>query len=252
MSIQLIQQYYAKVERLIRYGGTHNEGALRKPFQELLDAYAQGKGLVLVPEVEYAAASGRKVYPDGTLKDALRQDWGYWESKDEKDDLEAEIVVKFNKGYPSFNILFEDTHTAILYQGGQRALTAAFDDPAALDALLARFVGYEPPEVREFHQAIALFSAEVDGLAAALRQVIEEQVAANAAFKTALAEFLELARAAINPKIDGRHARNDHPARADRGHLHARLRRGRVPPRKCDRPQAGGGSGYVLPRRYQA
>jgi hypothetical protein len=104
MSIQLIQQYYAKVERSSATAARSNESALRKPFQELLDAYAQGKGLVLVPEEEYAAASGRKVYPDGTLKDALRQDWGYWESKDEKDDLEAEIVVKFNKGYPSFNI----------------------------------------------------------------------------------------------------------------------------------------------------
>jgi len=201
MSIQLIQQYYAKVEKLIRYGGSRNESALRKPFQELLDAYAQSKGLVLVPEVEYLGG-GRRVIPDGTLKDALRQDWGYWESKDEKDDLEAEIVVKFNKGYPNFNILFEDTHTAILYQGGERVLSAAFDDAAALDSLLGRFVGYQPPEVQEFHRAIELFSAEVDGLAGALRGVIEEQAASNAAFQAALAEFLELARSAINPKIE--------------------------------------------------
>ena len=47
MSIQLIQQYYAKVEKLIRYGGSRNESALRKPFQELLDAYAQSKGCLL-------------------------------------------------------------------------------------------------------------------------------------------------------------------------------------------------------------
>ena len=202
MSIQLIQQYYANVEKLIRYGGSRNESALRKSFQALLDAYAQSKGLVLVPEVEYAAAGGRRVIPDGTLKDALRQDWGFWESKDEKDDLEAEIVAKFNKGYPNFNILFEDTHTAILYQGGVRALSAAFDDAAALDALLTCFVGYEPPEVQQFHKAIELFSAEVGGLAAALRGVIEEQVRDNAAFKAALGEFLELARSAINPKIE--------------------------------------------------
>jgi len=202
MSVQLIQQYHSKVEKLIRYGGSRNESALRKPFQELLDAYAQSKGLVLVPEVEYATAAGKKVYPDGTLKDALRQDWGYWESKDEKDDLEAEIVTKFDKGYPNFNILFEDTHTAILYQRGERVLTAAFTDARALDTLLTRFVGYEPPEVHEFHKAIELFSAEVDGLAAALRGVIEDQVSANAAFKAALTEFLELARKAINPRIE--------------------------------------------------
>ena len=40
MSIQLIQQYHAKVERIIRYGGSRNERALRKPFQDLLEQYA--------------------------------------------------------------------------------------------------------------------------------------------------------------------------------------------------------------------
>ena len=36
MSIQLINQYYSNVERLIRYGGTRNESSLRKAFQDLL------------------------------------------------------------------------------------------------------------------------------------------------------------------------------------------------------------------------
>jgi predicted helicase len=202
MSIELIQQYYTKVAKLIQYGGSRNESSLRKAFQELLDDYARSKDLVLVPEVEYATAAGNKVYPDGTLKDALRQDWGFWESKDEKDDLEAEIKAKFAKGYPNFNILFEDTQTAVLYQVGAHVLAAAFSDATKLNALLTRFVGYEPAEVREFHKAIQLFSAEVGGLAKALRAIIDEQVSTNAAFSTALTEFLELARRAINPKIE--------------------------------------------------
>ena len=92
MSVQLIQQYYAKVEKLIQYSGTRNESTLRKAFQDLLEQYARSKNLLLVPEVEYVTKKGHKVYPDGTLKDALRQDWGYWESKDEKDNLEQEIA----------------------------------------------------------------------------------------------------------------------------------------------------------------
>ena len=36
MSIQLIQQYHAKVEKIIRYGGSRNESALRKLFQDWL------------------------------------------------------------------------------------------------------------------------------------------------------------------------------------------------------------------------
>lgn len=202
MSIQLIQQYYAKVEQIIRYGGSRNEGSLRKPFQDLLEQYARAKNLVLVAEVELTTSRGARIRPDGVLKDALRQDWGFWESKDEKDDIEAEIKVKFSRGYPSFNILFEDTHQAILYQAGERLLVADFANADALDTILTRFVGYEPAEVREFHKAIDLFCAEVGGLADALRPVIEEQVSINPEFKTALGEFLELCKKSINPKIE--------------------------------------------------
>lgn len=53
MSVQLIQQYHSKVEKLIRYGGSRNESALRKAFHDLLEQYAASKNLLLVPEVEY-------------------------------------------------------------------------------------------------------------------------------------------------------------------------------------------------------
>jgi hypothetical protein len=46
MSIQLIQQYRAKVEQMIRYGGSRNESTLRKPFQDLLEQYARSKNLL--------------------------------------------------------------------------------------------------------------------------------------------------------------------------------------------------------------
>jgi hypothetical protein len=58
MSIQLIQQYHTKVEKIIRYGGSRNERALRKPFQDLLEAYASSKNLLLVPEVEVRVRGG--------------------------------------------------------------------------------------------------------------------------------------------------------------------------------------------------
>ncbi len=70
MSIQLIQQYYSKVEQIIRYSGVRNESSLRKPFQDLLEQYARSKKLVLVAEVGVPGRKGKTVYPDGTLKDA--------------------------------------------------------------------------------------------------------------------------------------------------------------------------------------
>jgi len=46
MSIQLIQKYYAEIDKIIRYGGSRNESSLRKPFQDLLEGYARGKRLM--------------------------------------------------------------------------------------------------------------------------------------------------------------------------------------------------------------
>jgi predicted helicase len=202
MSIHLIRQYYSDVERLIRYGGSYNESSLRNAFQKLLEHYARSKNLVLVPEIAMQGRRGHTIIPDGTLKDALRQDWGYWESKDEKDTLEDEIKAKFGKGYPDFNILFEDTHTAVLYQSGNDIVRADFKNASALDTLLTRFVSYVPIEVREFHKAIQLFSEEVGGLAAVLREIIENEVERNPRFQSALNEFLDLSRKAINPNVE--------------------------------------------------
>ena len=58
MSIQLIQKYYADVDKIIRYGGPRNESSLRKLFQDLLEQYARSKNLMLVAEVEYVSALG--------------------------------------------------------------------------------------------------------------------------------------------------------------------------------------------------
>ena len=47
---------------------------------------------------------------------------GYWEAKDEDDDLDEEIEKKFRKGYPQDNIIFEDSHKAVLIQDKQAVM----------------------------------------------------------------------------------------------------------------------------------
>jgi hypothetical protein len=92
MSEFSIRQYQNEVEKIIHFGGTNKETAIRNAFYNLLNEYARQKGLMIVTEIEIKATnSNRKVMPDGTLKDVLRQDWGYWESKDESDNLDEEI-----------------------------------------------------------------------------------------------------------------------------------------------------------------
>jgi hypothetical protein len=51
MSIHSIHQYQAEVEKIIHFGGTKKETAIRNAFYNLLNEYAKQKGLMLVPEV---------------------------------------------------------------------------------------------------------------------------------------------------------------------------------------------------------
>jgi predicted helicase len=201
MTLQIIQQYYNKRDKLIQYGGSRNETAIRSAFQNLLEQYCADKNLQLIPELEYKTKYGTAVSPDGTLKDALRQDWGYWESKDQFDSLDQEIQNKLDKGYPTTNILFEDSQTAVLIQNGQEIGRVDVKNPNSLHALLIQFVSYEPKEVQTFRQAIDKFKLDLPDLLTELRQLIETQAQENQTFSRARNDFLDLCRESINPYI---------------------------------------------------
>ncbi len=201
MSLLLIQQYHNKVQEIMQYGGSRNETAVRPAFQKLIEQYCADKKIELILELEYRTALGTAVNPDGTLKDAFRQDWGYWESKDQKDTLDDEIRKKLAKGYPTTNILFEDGRTAVLIRNDRELQRASFDDHAALHSLITTFVNYEPQEVRTFREAIERFKEDLPDLVVKLRGLIEDQAIKNASFARARADFLELCRDSINPHI---------------------------------------------------
>ena len=133
MSRLLVSKYQAEVARIIQYGGSRKETSIRIAFQNLLNEYCKVREFQLVAEVEYRTKKGKLVRPDGTIKDALRLDWGYWESKDQYDNLDEEIGKKFAKGYPDSNILFEDSQTAILIQSGTETMRVPLKDGEALD-----------------------------------------------------------------------------------------------------------------------
>ena len=95
---------------------------------------------------------------------------GYWEAKDPKDDLDAEIQAKFNRGYPRDNILFEDSQTAVLFQNGSEAMRVSMACPADLECLILRFLDYELPEIEEFRQARQQFKADLPAVLESLRE----------------------------------------------------------------------------------
>lgn len=201
MSEFSIKQYQSEVEKIIHFGGTQKETAIRNAFYNLLNEYAKAKGLMIVPEVTIKAPNGKNVTPDGTLKDTLRQDWGYWESKDESDDLDEEIKKKFDKGYPKENIIFEDSQTAVLIQNGIEVLRVSMKDAEALHRIITFFINFERPEVQHFRKAIELFKQDIPKVTETLRGIIIAAEKTNLKFITASETFLKLCHDSINPNI---------------------------------------------------
>ncbi|MBD2622463.1 N-6 DNA methylase [Microcystis flos-aquae FACHB-1344] len=201
MSRLLISQYQAEVEKIVQYGGSRKETSIRVAFQNLLNDYCKARDFLLIPELDYRTKSGKVVYPDGTVKDALRLDWGYWESKDQYDNLDEEIEKKLAKGYPNDNILFEDSQTAVLIQGGEERLRVSMRDDEALDGIINAFINYVRPEVEDFREAIASFKEDLPTILEALRDLIALQSETNRNFVTARDNFLEICRKSINPEI---------------------------------------------------
>ncbi len=162
MSQVLINQYLADLDRLKKIGGTHRESVVREAFKDLLKGWARSHDLVFVPEYEIETKTKDRRYVDGALLYELRMPFGYWEAKDEKDDLDAEIEYKFRRGYPQDNIIFEDSTEAVLIQNRQEVMRCGVDDVAALENLLGLFYAYERAEIAEFRQAVEQGLAELD------------------------------------------------------------------------------------------
>lgn len=201
MSEFSIRQYQNEVEKIIHFGGTKKETAIRNAFYNLLNEYAKQKGLMVVPEVTIKAPNGKNVTPDGTLKDMLRQDWGYWESKDESDIIDEEIQKKFAKGYPKENILFEDSQTAVLIQNGLEVQRVPMKNAEALHRIITTFINFERPEVQHFRKAIELFKQDIPKVTETIRAIIIAQENNNAEYTKAAEQFLKLCHDSINPDV---------------------------------------------------
>ncbi len=209
MSITLINQYRRDLEAKIRFGGSRNENSVRFAFGNLLNSYCKARDFVLVDELTISSRFNTQIRLDGIVKDALRLDWGYWEAKDEKDNLDEEIELKINqKGYPTDNILFEDTKTAVLIQNGRETLRIKMENDTDLDKIINLFLDYERGEVKDFRQAISSFKEDLPTILTTLRNLIDQQLVETyhgtslQTFKDKFNVFLKVCQDSINPNLN--------------------------------------------------
>ncbi len=194
-----IEAYYAELQRLKAFGGSDSELNIRPAFQNCLAAYCRDhrESLVLVPELRASPTAT----PDGAVRDALRMTRGWWEAKDARDDIDAEIQRKFRRGYPRDNIVFEDSQTAVLFQNGGEAMRADMQRPGELHRLIRRFLDHELPQIEEFRRARQQFKADLPAVLKSLRETIEEAEADSPAYREAAAAFLDLCKRSIGPDV---------------------------------------------------
>jgi predicted helicase len=196
-----VKAYY---ETLGQFGQLHidHEMAVRSAFQDLLAKSGRKAKppLTLVPEYRIERR-GSSVIVDGALVDLYHLPHGYWEAKDEKDDLAREVQLKLEKGYPRDNIIFQAPERAILYQGGARVLDENISRPESLVQVVTQFFDYKAPHIQEWEQAVGDFSERIPELAAAVKKTIDDERRLNPAFVRSFEDFYALCRQAINPNL---------------------------------------------------
>ncbi len=196
---KVISEYFNTIGNYNRLG-FDNEGTVSPPFAVLLESAAKQAKWSLVQQYQ-KKVKGKTIRIDGAVVDQWGLPHGYWEAKDEKDDLRKEVKKKFTVGYPKDNIIFQEPGTAILVQNETEIGEFNLLDPEELVRLLDRFFDYEPPSFEEWVQAEAKFREQLPELGEALLKVLEDAKVNNKAFQEAFAAFYELCRTSINPNL---------------------------------------------------
>ena len=195
-----VEDYYAALAQFEQLEVRH-EGAVRSAFQSLLQGCARQFDWTLVPEHSMTVRRNRRIVVDGALMDDFRLTHGYWEAKDEDDDLPSEVVRKLEAGYPRDNILFQTPHRAILWQNNHQMPEANLRDRTQLIRVLETFFSHRPPEYTEWEAAVSEFKEEVPALGEGLAELIEKERGTNRRFATAFRVFHEKCRQSINPNL---------------------------------------------------
>ncbi len=107
-----VKKYYETLERFGR-GKFDNEGNVRRAFEALLEKCARTFEWMVVPEFPIPRTGRNPAKVDAAVLDAFNIPRGYWEAKDEKDDLKAEMNKKFAAASKCLLALHEVRYTEI-------------------------------------------------------------------------------------------------------------------------------------------
>jgi hypothetical protein len=155
MSQVLIQRYFNDLDRIRSASGATRETVVREAFKDLLKQWGRQQDLVFIAEHEHIGPTKNRCYVDGALLHEIRVPFGYWEAKDTGDRLDEEIEKKKRKGYPQDNIIFEDSHQAVLIQDRQEVIRCEMSDAPHFEKLLSLFFRYDAKKLPSFGKRLS-------------------------------------------------------------------------------------------------
>jgi predicted helicase len=197
-----IQNYFNEIDKVKQFGATQREDPFKPAFIHLVNCMAEPKQLRLISELDIRSKRGDTIRPDGILRNILQLDYGYWESKNSQTNLLTEIEKKFDRGYPSDNILFEDTERLILFQDNKEVINVkSRKDLEGFEEGLNLFINYERPEVKSFNATVANFGQFLPNILDSLRDAIEKANVENLEYRKQRDIFLTLCQESISPAI---------------------------------------------------
>ncbi len=91
-----IGEYYSLLQEYRDQRVRH--GAVSGAFEDLISVLAKQRGWIFIPLL---AVTGKRIIPDGTIRDGNGLPRGYWEAKDTDDNLDAEIAEEKGEGLPA-------------------------------------------------------------------------------------------------------------------------------------------------------
>jgi predicted helicase len=197
---KIVREYFTSLDQLSLLKAGH-EGAVRGAFGSLLQHCARQFQWTLVNEYEVKRPKRASLRVDGAILDPWSLTHGYWEAKDEQDDLAVEAKKKIQLGYPTDNIIFQSPERAILYQNGKHVLDEPLKEASALVDVVKAFFNYEPPHYTEWETAVSEFSDRVPQFGKALLELIEKERKKNPVFIQSFAKFAQVCRSAMDPQL---------------------------------------------------
>lgn len=200
---KVITTYYSELNKLTNQtkGNPLKEGAVAPLFATILRHCATQAKRILIEKYTFDKGT-KNIFFDGAIVDSFNLIYGVWEAKDDDDNLDREILKKFNSGYPKDNILFQSPKRAILWQNGQCVLDRDVSQSVALVDVVKTFFAYEPPVYQEWYQAVEEFKDKVKDIGNGILNLIEqERQSKNTHFISTFENFITICRDNINPNI---------------------------------------------------